>query len=281
MKTARETTQENTRETTAKYYLIAFSVLFAVVFVLSFAIGKYPISPGELLRVLFGKLTGTTQDWSNQVELVIFKIRMPRVLAGAMIGAGLSAAGAAYQGLFRNPLVSPDVLGASAGAGFGAALSLIMGLGYGAVTANAFIFSIAAVGIAYLVSIRTKKNPTLGMVLAGIMVTQLFTSATSFIKMIADPSNDLPKIIFWLFGRLNSIQQDELAFAAIPVSAGLLVLFLMRWKMNLLTMGEDEARSMGVNTRTVRIVIVATATLITAACVAISGIIGWVGLVIP
>lgn len=272
---------KNAKEIKGKYYIAAFGILFVAVFLLSFAIGKYPISPGELLHVFFGKLTGATRDWTNEVELVIFKIRMPRVLAGAMIGAGLSAAGAAYQGLFRNPMVAPDVLGASAGAGFGAALSLFLGLGYVAVTANAFICGIAAVGTAYLISTRARQNPTLGMVLAGIMITSIFNSGTSFIKLVADPNNVLPAITYWLMGSIAGIRENELVWAAVPILGGLLVLFLLRWKLNLLTMGEDEARSMGVNTKVMRTVIVAAATLITAACVSISGLIGWVGLVIP
>lgn len=269
------------KEAKGKYYLAAFIAVFIIVFIVSFAIGKYPISPGELLHVLLGKLTGAAQDWPNEIELVIFKIRMPRVLAGAMIGAGLSAAGAAYQGLFRNPMVSPDVLGASAGAGFGAALSLFMGLSYVAVTANAFLCGVAAVGAAYLISTRARQNPTLGMVLAGIMISSLFNSGTSYIKLVADPNNILPVITYWLMGSIAGVTTQKLLWAALPVVGGMFVLLVLRWKLNLLTMGEDEARSMGVNTKIMRAVIVAAATLITAACVSISGLIGWVGLVIP
>ena len=268
-------------EKRGKYYVVAFAVIFAAVFVLSFGIGKYPISPGELLRVFFGKLTYGPQTWTNDVELIIFKIRMPRVLAGAMIGAGLSSAGAAYQGLFRNPLVSPDVLGASAGAGFGASLCLLLGLSYAVVSAGAFICGIAAVGAAYLISVRARRSQTLGMVLAGIMISSLFNSGVSFIKLIADPSNVLPAITFWLMGSIAGVREDRLLWAAIPILGGMLVLLILRWKLNLLTTGEDEARSMGVNTKAMRVIVVTAATLITAASVAISGLIGWVGLVIP
>lgn len=269
------------KEAKAKYYILIFILLFVAVFIVSFAIGKYPITPGELLHVLFGKLTGGARDWPKQVELVIFKIRMPRVLAGAMIGAGLSAAGAAYQGLFRNPMVSPDVLGASAGAGFGAAVSLFFGLGFGAVAANAFIGGVLAVAVAYLISIHVRQNQTLGMVLAGIMIGSVFSAGTSFIKLVADPDNTLPTITYWLMGSIAGVTTQKLWGAAGPVLAGMLILLLLRWKLNLLTMGEDEAKSLGVNTRVQRTVIVIAATLITAACVSISGLIGWVGLVIP
>jgi len=255
--------------------------LFAVVFVVSFAIGKFPISPGELFRVFIGKITNAPRTWPEEVELVIFRIRMPRILAGAMVGAGLSVAGAAYQGLFRNPLVSPDVLGASAGAGFGAALAILLGTSFAMVSVSAFIFGVLAVGTAYMISTRARRNTTLGMVLAGIMISSLFNSGTSFIKLIADPTNILPSITFWLMGSIAGVREDRLIWAAVPILGGMVVLFISRWKLNLLATGEDEARSMGINTRIMRILVVTSATMITSACVAISGLIGWVGLVIP
>ena len=298
------------REKNGKYYIIAFAVLFVGVFIMSFGVGKYPIHPSELLHVFVGKLmialqiwtnnvvlqiqtwtngaalqTWTNEvapkTWTNEVELVMFKIRMPRVVAGALIGAGLSAAGAAYQGLFRNPLVSPDVLGASSGAGFGAAIAIFMGMNYAIVSIFAFICGLTAVSVAYIISTRVRRNQTLGMVLAGIMISSLFGSATSFIKLVADPNNVLPAITFWLMGSIAGVRESRLIWAAIPILAGLLILLILRWKLNLLAMGDDEARSMGVNTKAMRVIIVSSATLITAACVAISGLIGWVGLVIP
>lgn len=268
-------------EKKGKWYLLVFGLLFIAVFFLSFIIGKYPITPIELLQVFWGKITNGEQTWSNDVELVIFKIRLPRILAGALIGAGLSCAGAAYQGLFRNPMVSPDVLGASAGAGFGAAFSLNLGLGFALVSFNAFLCGLIAVGTAYIISTRAKQNPTLGMVLAGIMIGSLFSAGTSFIKLIADPNNVLPLITYWLMGSISSIRMVELAYASIPIIFGMIVLIRLRWEMNLMAMGEDEARSMGVNTKIMRILVVISATLISAACVCISGMIGWVGLVIP
>lgn len=263
------------------YYLVGLGALFVVVFIISFSIGKYPITPGELIHVVLGKVTGATKNWSDEVELVIFKIRMPRILAGTIIGAGLSAAGASYQGLFRNPMVSPDLLGASSGAGFGAAISLFCGFDYATVALNSFVCGIVAVCLVYAASMRVRQNPTLGMVLAGIMISSLFTSATSFIKLVADPNNVLPAITYWLMGSIAGVSANELLFASVPILFGMLVLLSMRWKINLVTMGEDEARSMGINTKALRIVVVLAATLVTAACVSISGLIGWVGLVIP
>ena len=269
------------RDRKGKLYIAGFFVVFVLVFILSISTGRFPITFGEVVRVIFGTLTNQYQTWSNEVALVIFSIRMPRVLAGALVGAALSAAGAAFQGLFRNPLVSPDVLGASSGAGFGAALMLLLGASYAVVSMSAFVFGSIAVIIAYIVSIRARRNPVLGMVLAGIMISSLFTAGTSYIRLVADPNNTLPAITFWLMGSVANIRQTELFWAAIPIVSGMIVLLICRWKLNILTTGEDEARSMGVNTRVMRIIIVAAATLITAASVAISGIIGFVGLVIP
>jgi len=262
-------------------WVVAFAVVFVVVFIGSFAVGQYPVSPGELLHVFFGTIVGAPHTWPANVPLVLFDIRMPRILAGALIGAGLSVAGAAYQGLFRNPMASPDILGASAGAGFGAALAIFLGLGVAAVSASAFVAGLVAVGVAYAVSTRARGGPVLAMVLAGIMISSLFNAAVSYVKLVADPNNVLPAITFWLMGSLANVGYAQLLWAGVPVVVGGAVLVASRWQLNLLTTGEDEARSMGVNTRVMRLVIVAAATLITSASVAVSGVIGWVGLVIP
>jgi len=267
----------------AKQRLVAivFAAVFVGVFLVSFMIGNYPVTLSQLMHVLVGKLTGATPSSPASVELVIFSIRLPRILAGALIGAGLSVAGAAYQGLFRNPMASPDILGASAGAGFGAALAIFLGLGFAAVSVSAFVFGLVAVGAVFLVSVRSRRSPMLGLILAGIMIASLFSAATSYIKLVADPNNVLPAITFWLMGSLANVQPAQLWWVAVPVIGGMVVLWLLRWKLNLLTMSDDEARSMGVDTRAMRALIVAAATLIASACVAISGVIGWVGLVIP
>ena len=178
-------------------------------------------------------------------------------------------------------MVSPDLLGASTGAGFGAALALLLGLGYGAVTGLSFTFGLLAVLLAYLISRVSKIQTTLAMVLAGVMISSLFTSGTSFIKLVADPTDQLPAITYWLMGSLASTKARDVQFAAWPILVGLIPLWLLRWRVNLLTVSEAEARSMGVHTGRLRVVVVLCATLMTAGSVAISGMIGWVGLVIP
>lgn len=244
-------------------------------------LGRYPIEPWTLIRVLASRVIPVTPDWTSQVETVLFNVRLPRVLMAALIGAGLAAAGAAYQGIFKNPMVSPDVLGASSGAGFGAALGLFLSFSYQGVSFLAFVLGLSAVGAVCLISSRVKYNQTLGLVLAGMMISSLFTAAVSFLKLVADPNNTLPVITYWLMGSLASIRPKDVAFAAPWIIGGIIPIYLLRWKINVLTLGEEEARCIGVNTSAVRLAVVLCATLITSAAVSVSGLIGWVGLVIP
>lgn len=264
-----------------KYYLVFFAVLFAVCFVGSFAVGQYPVSVRDILQILWSKAAGNPGDINMQAEIVIINVRLPRVLAAALIGASLSAAGICYQGMFQNPMVSPDVLGASQGAGFGAALGILLGWSYSAVTAGSFVTGLLAVVLVQLVARFVRQNPVLGLVLGGIMIGSLFSSAISFVKLAADPDDTLPAITYWLMGSLASITMKDVKFAAIPILIGFVPILLLSWKMNILTLGEEEACAIGVNTGRIRLFITIGATLITAASVSISGMIGWVGLVIP
>ncbi|HJJ89236.1 MAG TPA: iron ABC transporter permease [Methanocorpusculum sp.] len=220
-------------------------------------------------------------SWDASTYSVLFNIRLPRIIAAVLVGAALSTAGAAYQGMFQNPLVSPDILGASAGAGFGAALAIYFYLDSGYITLFAFLGGLISVGIAYLISRLTRGSTTLSMVLAGILVGSLFSSATSYIKLVTDTNDQLPAITYWLMGSLSGATMDDVIFAGIVITAGIIPIYLLRWRMNVLTLGEDEARSIGLNTNLLRLIVIICATLITAVSVSISGIIGWVGLVIP
>ena len=250
---------------------------------LSFTLGKYPVPMKELLGILGQKLLKLKIEpfWTTQMEAAVWNVRLPRVLLSVMVGACLAAAGGSYQGVFQNPMASPDILGASAGAGFGAALAILLGLSRGYITAFAFGMSLLTVALVFWVSRHAKGERVLGLVLAGIMVSSLFQSGTSFIKLVADPGNKLPQITYWLMGSLSGAQWTDVLFAAIPMTLGLVPLMLLRWRLNVITMGDDEARAMGVNAHRVRLGIVVCSTLITAASVAVSGMIGWVGLVIP
>lgn len=248
-----------------------FAVLcagFIVILIISFFMGRYSVSLRDLT------VGGTSAT-------VLFNIRMPRIIAAVIVGAALSTAGVAYQGMFRNPMVSPDILGASSGAGFGAALGILLSFGYLGISVSAFLFGLGSVLLAYCISRISRLDSTLSMVLAGIVVSSLFSACTSFVKLIADTENTLPAITYWLMGSLSSTKWRDTIFVSIPVFIGILPLFLLRWRINLLTVSEDEARSMGVNTSVLRTVVIVCATLITSASVAVSGMIGWVGLVIP
>jgi iron complex transport system permease protein len=260
------------------------SILFVIVltlFFVSFAIGRYYVPVMDVIKILLDCIFPIEPTWSSQAETVVLQVRLPRIIAAILVGGALAATGAVFQGIFKNPLVSPDIMGASAGSGFGAALGLLLSFGYYGTSTTAFILGLVAVFIALLIGGSVKNNPTLGMVLAGIVVGSLFTAGISFIKLVADPMDELPAITYWLMGSLASIRLGDLPFLFVPILIGLVPLFLLRWHLNVLTLGEDEARAMGLNIKKLRIIVIICATLTTSACVAMSGMIGWVGLVIP
>lgn len=267
-----------------KRYARRFAVLGAVflaVLLGSLLLGRYALSPGQLLHMLWTKVTGGAADWPLSDDKVVFAVRLPRVAAAALVGAALAVSGAAYQGMFRNPMVSPDILGASTGAGFGAAVAILLGAGYFGISAAAFCCGLLAVAAAWLVSRLSRTNQTVALILAGMMISSLFSAGTSFVKLVADTQQQLPAITYWLMGSLSSVKDTDVLFLSIPVTLGMVPLLALRWRMNLLTLGEEEAQSMGVNTRRLRGAVIVCATLLTSASVAVSGMIGWVGLVIP
>ena len=240
------------------------------------------MSPGEILALVTAKLTGGGAALSPNVDSVVLQVRGPRVLAALLVGAALAAAGTAYQGMFRNPLVSPDILGVSTGAALGAVLGIFLSAGVFFTQLLAFGGGLAAVGAVYWIGSRMRgHDPLLALVLTGVVIGSLLGSAIALLKYLADPYNQLPAITFWLLGSLASISPRDLAIAAPLALAGLAPLLLLRWRIDLLALPDDEARALGADTRTLRPIVVTAATLMTAAAVAVSGIIGWVGLVIP
>jgi iron complex transport system permease protein len=249
---------------------------------IAFAAGRYPVSPGELLAVLSAKLSGAGRGVAPGVETVVLQVRGPRVLAALLIGAALAAAGTAYQGMFRNPLVSPDILGVSTGAALGAVLAIFLSKDVFLIQAFAFGGGLAAVGLVYGIGSRLRgHDPMLALVLTGVVIGTLLGSGIALLKYLADPYNQLPAITFWLLGSLAAIGPKDLAVALPLVLLGLAPMLLLRWRVNLLALPADEARVLGVDTRRLRTAIVAAATLMTAASVAVSGIIGWIGLLVP
>ena len=262
-----------------RFLLLIFVVAFCVI--ASFVVGRFSMSIYEVVVVLLSPVFPVPEIWDDAMYSAVFNIRLPRILAAILVGAALSTAGAAYQGMFQNPLVSPDILGASAGAGLGAALAIYFYLGTGAITIFAFAGGLVAVGIVYAISRLVKGYAILSMVLAGILVGSLFSASISYIKLVADTNDQLPAITYWLMGSLAGATMDDVYFAGVVIVLGIIPLYLLRWRMNVLTLGEDEAKSMGINTNLLRLAVIVCATLITAVSVSISGIIGWVGLVIP
>ncbi|KUO78290.1 MAG: hypothetical protein APF81_25120 [Desulfosporosinus sp. BRH_c37] len=259
-----------------KFILI---LLPSAAFLFSFAIGRYSISISQLWSTLYGHYFGTIAD--ENLETVVFNLRLPRIFAAMLVGAALSSAGAAYQGMFKNPLVSPDILGASAGAGFGACLAIYYSQSGFVIQVSAFLFGLIAVLLAYLINLKLDYDPTVGLVLGGILISTLFSSGTGALKYFADAYDKLPVITFWLMGSLSSVNKQDLFSAMIPMLIGFIPLFLVRWRLNVLAFGEEEARTLGINTNRLRLIVIISSTLITAASVSISGMVGWIGLVIP
>lgn len=269
------------REKGKYFYTYIFGALLIIIFLLSFAIGRYPISIRLLLKVLFSKIFSIPKTWPDTIETVIFKVRLPRIMGAILVGASLSVSGAVYQGMFKNPLVSPDILGVSAGAAFGAALAIFLSFNTGGIQLFAFLFGVLGVALVYLISLRIKDDPLIILVIIGILVGSIFSSFTSLIKYLADTEDKLPAITFWLMGSLSGVKLGDIKSVSIPIFLGIIPLYILRWKLNVLSLNEDEAKTLGLDTGKIRVVVVICSTLMTAAAVSISGVIGWIGLVIP
>lgn len=255
--------------------------LLLLVLVVAFGTGKYPITPGELLRAIAAR-AGMGDAPSDTAQTVLWNIRLPRIAAGLMVGAMLGAAGAAYQGMFRNPLVSPDILGVSAGAGLGAAAAIFLGLPLPLVQLLAFAGGLIAVGTVYAIAGSVRRHdPVLVLVLTGVAIGALLGAGISLLKLLADPYTQLPSITFWLLGSLNAVVAKDVLATLPAILLSLLPLLLLRWRANLLSLSDEEGAALGVNVARLRATLIAAATLGTAAAVSLAGIVGWVGLVVP
>ena len=251
-----------------------------ILFFASFLLGRYPIVPFDVTNTLLCPIFPQCEV-SPTITTIVFEIRLPRILGAFVVGSSLAMAGVAFQSIFKNPLVSSDLLGVSNGAGFGAALAILIS-GVGVVTQIfAFIFGIISVSITYMLSKAYKSGGILVLVLSGVAISAFFSALVSAIKFVADPNDKLPEIVYWLMGSLASVTVDKLIMILVPVALGMIILFALRWNMNLLAMGDEEAQSLGINPSRVRLLIIIGCTLLTSAAVSISGIIGWIGLVIP
>lgn len=263
--------------------ITVMALALIVVCFFSLVVGSYHIAPDMVMAILWAKVFHLREAWPADVELVLMKVRLPRVIAAVLVGAALSASGAAYQGLFRNPMVSPGLLGVSAGASFGAALGILFSMDTFGIQVAAFLFGLLAVTITYLIStwLTKQTDPLLVMVLAGIIVSMLFSSFVSLVKYVADPYSKLPTIAYWLMGSLASVRVSDVVTVFFPIVVGLVVLMTVRWRLNVMSFGEEEAKSLGIHTGRLRMLVIICATLMTAAAVSISGVISLVGLVVP
>ncbi len=267
--------------TTPGTLILILSFLLVAVATCSLMLGQIYIPPETIFKIFASVVLPIKQTWSPTLESILFDVRVPRLLAGMLVGAGLSISGAAFQGLFRNPLVSPHILGVSSGAGLGAAVAILFFGNILAIQVCSFGGGLLAVFMTYSLSRVYRTTPVLMLVLSGIIVGSLFSAATSLIKYIADPVNEMPSIVFWLLGSLNNASNRDMAVVGPIIVLGISVLLLIRWRINLLAMGEEDARALGVDTGRIRATVILCATLISAAAVSIGGIIGWIGLVIP
>ena len=257
--------------------LLLLFLLLAVGFIMSLAVGRYYIPVSEIFTAFTG---GQVPDKTGQVLMVV---RLPRVLAAVLVGGAMSVSGTAYQGMFKNPLVSPDILGSSAGAGFGAALAILLSFGVAGTKGAAFFFGLFAVFITWLISHRFGKgdDSLFLLILGGIIVSNLFQSLISLVKYAADPTDKLPAITFWLMGSLAKAVMKDVQVMLVPFVLCTAVLVFCAGRLNILALGEEEARPLGINTGLLQVAVIVTATVLTAFCVSLCGMIGWVGLVIP
>lgn len=273
---------ENEKQRRRRYRVMMTAMLLSlgIVTILSFGVGYYPLSPSQVVGAFLSGI-GYEQEILPQAVTIFWKIRLPRILSAVFIGASLSVAGAAYQGMFRNPLVSPDILGVSSGASLGAAFAILSGMTNWGVQVSAFTGGILAVAASYLISRRSAHAQTLSLVLTGSMIMSLCNAGVTMIKYVADPNDVLQQITFWLMGSLTKTDLNAFGWSAVPMMIGLVLIFLLRWRINLLTLDEEEAKSLGINIRYYRIIFIFASTLLSAAAVCLGGLIGWVGLMIP
>ncbi len=259
---------------------IALAGMLIVTVFVAATVGAYPLSIADIVASLGRAVTGAARV--APVDTVLLDVRLPRIFAAVLTGASLAVAGATYQGLFRNPLVSPDILGVSTGAGLGAVIGIFLSLPIFGVQALAFAGGLATVGLVFLISAAVRgREPTLVLILAGVVVGSLTGAAISLLKVLADPYDQLPAITFWLLGSLASVRKADVVNTLPLVVIGLVPLIVLRWRINVLSLGDEEAKALGVDAGQLRVVIIGAATLITASVVAVAGVIGWIGLVIP
>lgn len=262
--------------------LLAAAAALLLLVAWSLTVGRFAVSPHEVARVLWASVLGEESGLARNVDAIVLQVRAPRVAAALGVGAALAAAGAAYQNLFKNPLVSPDILGVSAGCSLGAGLAVLFSLSTAMTQAFAFAGGLVAVGLVVAIGTWIRgRDPILTLVLTGVVVGSLFGAGVGLVKYVADPYNQLPAITFWLLGSFAGVVPRDLSAALVPIAAGIALIWLLRWRIDVLALSDDEARTLGADVTKLRFTAIVAATLVTACAVALAGTIGWVGLVVP
>ncbi|WP_461612414.1 FecCD family ABC transporter permease [Clostridium sp. Marseille-QA1073] len=256
-------------------------VMLMITFFVSLFMGRYIVSPKVVLEILHSHIFKVNLNMYEVERSVVLRIRLPRTILSLLIGAGLAISGTTFQGLFKNPLVSPDVLGVSSGAGFGVALGILIFNNSTFTSLSAFTFGIVSVVLIFLLAKNKNKVTVLSLVLSGIVVSSIFSSLISLVKYVADPYDKLPAITYWLMGSFAKTSFKDIKLVIVPIMAGIIILLLLRWRINILSLRDEEANSLGVNPVKIRLIAIICATIITASSVTVVGVIGWVGLVIP
>lgn len=269
------------RKTKRQLLLLLLILGLILAFMLSGYFGKYPIPLADYWRALLAFGQDHPAPDLKRVQTILLNIRWPRIILAVLIGAGISVSGATYQALFQNPMVSQDILGASQGAAFGAALGLFFNQHYEVIVLWSFLLGLAAVLLVLALEKVIRGQSKLNLILIGMIISSLFSSAVSFLKLVGDPTNTLPAITYWLMGSLSGVKPQDVYYAVPLLIVGMLPILLLRWRLNVISLGNEEALSLGINIKLLRLIMITAATLVTAAAVSVSGMIGWVGLVVP
>lgn len=268
---------KKTAENTIFYIILGILPFLAALICLG--IGRYSMSVSETVTTLFSRFTNAKVD--NTAYTVIFNVRLPRIILAAVVGAGLSCAGAAFQGLFSNPLATPDTLGVASGASFGAVLAMLIGGNMIGIQGMALIFGLISCLITFLIGRSSRRGSIVMIVLAGLVVSSVFEALVSLMKYVADPQDELPVITYWLMGSMSRANYKNLVMGIPFIVIGIIIIFALRWRLNILSFNEDEARSLGVNVKILRVAFILASSIITASCVSMCGQVGWVGLLVP
>lgn len=282
-KTEKSSAMNDLNVSNRKYELIFLLLLILLICItlFSFCIGRYSVQVSDVIKILLSKIFPITKTWDIKTESVILVMRMPRIIASLLVGSALALSGATYQGVFKNPLVAPDMLGVSSGACIGASLAILMNLGNGYIQVGAFLGGLIAVSITTTIPKLLKNTSALMLVLSGVIVGGLMTSIMGIIKYLADPETQLAEITYWQMGSLTKVMQKDIISILPTILITTIIVMLLRYRINVISLGENEAKSLGINVGFTRGIIILCSTILTASSVCICGTIGWIGLVIP